>query len=678
MLVSTLSVISNSAYGRQLSPREALENAVGKAQTNRLMSKNGKTAPYTTLAYTVETEGTPTVYVFTRNTGGYWIVAANDVVPNGLLGYTDTGVFETEDMPHNINWVLEQYGDQIAFAAAQETGKSNAESVGKSRNAVAPIIETHWGQTGVYNRYCPEMDGLNCPTGCVATAMAQVMFSHRYPEAGEGTVRYRPSGFTDYLEYDFAANPINWEAMAADNGRVTGDESGDAVARLMQACGMSVKMAYRLSGSGSSLIMAARALVKNFGYDKNMAMFERDYFTEDQWDELLYGELAAGRAVLYSGRSNVDGGHAFIIDGYSADGYYHVNWGWDGAYDGYFVLTALDPRKNNEGFNYNEQMVVGIRPDTGASAVRPVMVFQGDMSLSDTSVARATYGELKVTATRGIFNNSVAQTRINFGVKLTSVDDGSVQYVATYNSKNMLAGQGVSNFVLRQNAFPKTGRYLMEPAVKGENGQWYDMMVSASCEKAMYVDCSPTAFVFTPESEVIAAESVKDIQVTYLAVKTGTVIGDAFDIEAHFCNNSTHNYTKYLTPTLMENGSAVAAGTKLTLELGAMELNSSEWMCTLNEEVAEGEYKLALVDRKNNVIGSPIDVKVVNDSTMGLTIITAGDSGGEIVLTEVYTLDGRHAGSYHPGEMPEIASGIYVFRHLMSDGTVKVEKKSHG
>lgn len=148
MLVSTLSVISNSAYGRQLSPREALENAVGKAQTNRLMSKNGKTAPYTTLAYTVETEGTPTVYVFTRNTGGYWIVAANDVVPNGLLGYTDTGVFETEDMPHNINWVLEQYGDQIAFAAAQETGKSNAESVGKSRNAVAPIIETHWGQTG--------------------------------------------------------------------------------------------------------------------------------------------------------------------------------------------------------------------------------------------------------------------------------------------------------------------------------------------------------------------------------------------------------------------------------------------------------------------------------------------------------------------------------------------------
>lgn len=674
-LFAIVSIIGNPAYGRQLSPREALENAVGKTQTTRLMSKSGKSATTTSLAYTVETEGAPTVYVFTRSGGGYYVVAANDAVPNGLLGYTDNGVFEAEDIPANIGWVLEQYGDQIAFAAAQENTEENEILAEKNRSAVAPILDTRWGQTGVYSKYCPEVDGRHCPTGCVATAMAQIMYSHRYPEVGEGTVRYRPSGFTEYLEYDFSANPIDWESMVSAGGKTSTSESGDAIARLMQACGMSVKMSYKLTGSGSSLITAARSLVKNFGYDKDMAMLERDYFTESEWDELLYNELSAGRAVLYSGRSNVEGGHAFVIDGYSEDGYYHVNWGWDGVYDGYFVLTSLDPRNNNAGFNYNEQMVVGIRPATESSAVRPVMVFQGDMSLPSKNVTRATYGELKITASRGLFNNSVAQTKVNLGVKLTSAEDGSVQYVPGISARTLLAGQGITNYVLRHSSFPKSGRYLMEPAVQGENGQWYSMMVSSDSEKAMYVDCTTTSFVFTPESEVIAAESVKDIQVTYLAVKADAVTGETFDIEAHFCNNSDHNYTKYLTPTLLENGDAVAAGTKLTLKLGANELNSSEWSCTLNEEVEEGTYKLALIDRKNNVIGNPIDVMVVNDATAGLTIVAAEATAGEEVMTEVYTLDGRLAGSYQPGEPFGGASGVYVLRHLMSDGSVNVEKK---
>lgn len=669
-----MSVISSSAYGRQLSPREALENAVGKTQTTRLMSKSGAKAPTTTLAYTVETEGTPTVYVFTRNTGGYWVVAANDVVPNGLLGYTDTGVFEVSGMPHSIDWVLEQYGAQIAFAASRETASESGAISGKVREGVAPILETRWGQTGAFNAYVPEVNGTRCPAGCVATAMAQVMYSHRYPEVGTGSIRYRPRGFSEYLEYDFAANPFDWDAMTLNNGYVANSASGDAVARLMYACGMSVRMSYALTGSGSSLSLASRALVKYFGYDRDMALMERDFFTEEQWDEMLYNELAAGRAVIYSGRSNVDGGHAFVIDGYSEDGYYHVNWGWDGVYNGYFVLTALDPRNNNAGFNYNEQMILGVRPDEG-SKVRPVFVFQGDMTLADMDVSRSVYGELKINSSKGVFNNSVDQTSVRFGLKLTSTDDGSVVYVHGANLKKMLSGQRVSYYTVIQRSFPKSGRYLMEPAIKGEDGQWYDMMTFADSEYAMYVDCSETSLRFTPESEVIAAESVKDIQVTHLAVKTGFVSSSTFDIEAHFSNNSDHHYTKYLTPTLMDNGAAVAAGTKLTLDLDAMEYNQSEWSCTLNDEVSEGEYKMALVDRKGNVIGNPIDVKVVKDSTLGLSILPA-DGCGEIVMTEVYSLDGRLAGSYRAGEEFCPAAGIYVLRHQMSEGSVKVEKKT--
>ena len=107
MLLSTLAFCNTSVNARQLSPREALENAVGKTETSRLLSRSAKSATTTSLAYTVETEGTPTVYVFTRKNGGYWVVAANDAVPNGLLGYTDTGSFVSEDIPQNIGWVLE-------------------------------------------------------------------------------------------------------------------------------------------------------------------------------------------------------------------------------------------------------------------------------------------------------------------------------------------------------------------------------------------------------------------------------------------------------------------------------------------------------------------------------------------------------------------------------------------
>ena len=171
------------------------------------------------------------------------------------------------------------------------------------------------------------------------------------------------------------------------SGSYSSEESGNAIANLMVACGMAAKTNYKLTGSGSTLLKAAKALAANFGYDKYMAVYERDYFTTERWDEMLYNELAAGRAVIYSGRSDVDGGHAFVIDGYSTDGYYHVNWGWDGVYDGYFVITALDPRGNNAGFNYDEQMVVGIRPATATSVVRPVLVFQGDMTMASKDVA---------------------------------------------------------------------------------------------------------------------------------------------------------------------------------------------------------------------------------------------------------------------------------------------------
>lgn len=668
--------------GRTLTANEALNRAIGldSRSAGMMQINSGSSAPE--LVYTEETEGEATVYVFNKQDGGAWIVAANDAVPNGLLGYTDNGGFNVDNMPDNVAGVLYQYGLQVSYAAQAQNSLVRNQKLSRSvRGAVEPLMKTCFGQTGYYNTLTPTINGKQTPTGCVATAMAQVMMTYRYPACGTGSISYKPAAMSETLSYDFSSNPINWDAIEINRWGEASDAAGrQAVAELMLTCGMATKMNYNVGGSGSSLTNASRGMVDYLGYDRGCAVMDRDYFDAQSWDEMLYNELSEGRAVIYSGRSDYEGGHCFVIDGYNTDGYYHVNWGWAADFDGYYLLSALDPRGNGKGFNYAEQMIVGLQPRTEANAIRPVLQYNGDVTVEKTEVSRTTAATVKVKAARGIFNQSVDAVTITFGLHLIGTD-GTELYVPATSSKTMTRGGGATNYIMNASSFPTTGRYLATPAVRTTEGEWNEVQTQSTAERALYVDCSSSTLVFTPESEMISNESLRDIIVSDVAIREGSINSRqaGFGLQANFSNTSYNYYVKSLTPTLMDaNGNVVATATQFTVELEALENEMAELNCSLNGSVADGTYTMALVDNKGKTFGAPIAVKVLSDQLQGVEEIAAEAASSEILTTEIYATSGRLMATVEGADTASanLTAGIYILRHLHADGTATTTKQA--
>lgn len=683
-------VASQQAAARQLSADEAFNRAVGILPAGRGMMTANSTANRPELVYTEETEGEPTVYVFNQQGGGCWIVAANDAVSNGLLGYTDNGEFDVDNMPHNVADILSSYGEQVAYASAQSSLVRTQRQSRVARVAVEPLVAAHWGQAGVYNAYAPvAANGQRCPAGCIAVSMAQIMNVYGAPTSGTGSISYKPAALTEYLSYDFDANPINWDEIKLNSrGLPANTAAGDAVARLIYACGMSVKMNFAASGSGSSVTNAARALVSTFNYDRGIGIMDRQYFDDQQWEEMLYTEISEGRPVIYSARTAQNAGHAFVIDGYNTDGYYHVNWGWEGGYDGYFLLSALDPAGNGQGYVSGDQMAVGIQPATATNTLRPVFQFQGDITVDKTEVTRSSAGTVKISSARGIYNQSVEALTVTLGVHLIGTD-GTESYITSTTTKNFLCGGATLSYTLPQNQFPTSGRYLLTPCIRTADGNWTEMNTTSSCERALYVDCTPTGLIFTPESEMVSNESQRDIAVSGLSIRNGKSLRTNVEMRARFVNTSNNYYIKKLIPTLMDaNGNTVATGTAMTIELEAQELEDTEWNSSLNDHVADGIYTMALVDNKGRVFGSPIEVEVINDEiigtastdleTQGIEELDADLEAAEILSTEIYNTSGRLIATVAAADLDSasLPAGIYILRHTLSNGTTTTAKKA--
>lgn len=231
--------------------------------------------------------------------------------------------------------------------------------------------DIEYDQSEPYNRMCPKFSGQRAMTGCVATAMAQVMRYYTFPKKGTGEVTY--TGTNGANTIDLANYEFDWDLILNSyrSGKYT-DAQGDAVAELMLACGASLNMNYGVDGSGSYIEHAMRALKNNFGYTSKIEYYDstNDYdpqgLIEDDWAPTIRKQHRLGFPVLYSGKaaSGVSG-HAFVIDGYKViDGlyYYHVNWGWSGMWNGYFLIMNLKPGNENYA-GYGCNMVINIYPE---------------------------------------------------------------------------------------------------------------------------------------------------------------------------------------------------------------------------------------------------------------------------------------------------------------------------
>jgi len=380
------------------------------------------------LAYTSQSTTSAKVcyYVFNCGEAEGFVIVGGDEAAHEILGYADHGTFDYDQAPDNFKWWLGQYQQQIAAAIdhaqthPQATYASAASSA--SRSSVAPLIQTRWDQGVPYSdainadfhSQCPELSNNDFVTGCVATSMAQVMRYYSYPAQGVGShsksTTYDDT-YTFIQQADFGNTTYDWANMTLTYSGLSTHAQKDAVATLMYHAGVSIDMNYGTSANGGSSSWnsyIASALIDYFKYDKGIRFEQRCYYSDNEWEELLYNELAARRPVFYSGSADKSG-HSFICDGYDAEAAannFHFNWGWGGSCDGWYAVSgasALQPNSKGIGgagegkaFTGFQSILTGVKPDAGGvGPLHLVALDKGDFKLTIGGEEKTSYHLVK-------------------------------------------------------------------------------------------------------------------------------------------------------------------------------------------------------------------------------------------------------------------------------------------
>ena len=360
--------------------RQVADNFFSSA-TPRLSSHGVQTM--TRLAYTAPQER---FYIFDRGgQGGFVVIAGDDRLPQ-VLGYGDEGDFSST-LPPSVQYWMDEMNRQIAFLQSHDN--VSAYRPPKRVTVVEPLLTSHWNQGSPFNDLCPTYTQSNGTTahsaaGCIATAMAQVLNYHQWPAVGRGSNSYVcwVNGAERLeLSADFSQSVYRWDLMLDDYNQESSAESCEAVARLMLDVGISVNMGYGNS-SGAYEEDALRAFQRYFDYYDKSYILLRDLFSAEEWDQIMIKELAAQRPIMYCGYST-SAGHAFVVDGIDANGYYHLNWGWGGSYDGYFLISALNP--GGMDFKYLQDGLFGLVPSPHADEIEDVLYLRTTMSTNTTS-----------------------------------------------------------------------------------------------------------------------------------------------------------------------------------------------------------------------------------------------------------------------------------------------------
>ena len=318
-----------------------------------------------TLAHVERSEsrlGAADYYVFNASDGSAFVLVSGDDRIDAVLGYGD-GTLDMNNLPCNLRWLLGMYKEQIEYLHAHPgVVVAASRRATESTERYLPMLTSDWSQGSPFNDQCPIYDGEHCVTGCVATAMAQVMYYWRYPESCQSIPGYSLQWTT---LSSLPATTFDWDNMIDLYTEPYTVQQGEAVAKLMRYCGQASNMNYGVDGSGTT-VYAQLIGIRRLGYNRGTAMVDRDNYSAEDWNNMMLGELAAGNPILYSG-SGSDGGHAFVVDGYDgAQNKYHINWGWASRGNGYFALggfVVLDL-----SFNNSQQMLLGVVPATSVPA----------------------------------------------------------------------------------------------------------------------------------------------------------------------------------------------------------------------------------------------------------------------------------------------------------------------
>lgn len=484
LLGGAIATLPFAADAKKISADEAL----GRIGSSRNVPAKVKGAAAMQLRHSVKAarSAEEAVYVFAKGNAGYVVTPADDEFP-AVLGYSDSGTFDADNLPPALEYWLGEYAAQIEYARENGYQSSGEESDAASEmTPIEPMLTCNWNQSEPFNNYCPTTTATGTKlsvTGCVATALAQVMYYHKWPAKGTGSKTWtytRDEGTKNTLSMDFSEVTFDWDNMLDKytTGNYT-DEQADAVAKLMQACGIAVEATYKVSSTSANTVKDVVALCEYFGYSKNIHYYYRDYIrSSSEWENLVYDGLKNGSPVIYSGQS-ASGGHSFVCDGYAGDRYFHINWGWAGTSDGYFILNLLNPSDQGiggtgAGYNESQLIICDIKPakegDPSDYVQTPHFLGTGDFTfgtyVNPTSGAKTenVFFYMKDGVCSGNYNRSPYPIDIYAGVLIYDLD-GKLLHEVYNGLKNYTYNYGYGNCSRPIPNLPE-GEYLVYPGYK--------------------------------------------------------------------------------------------------------------------------------------------------------------------------------------------------------------------
>ena len=486
------------------------------------------------------------VFPFGENKG-FAIVSGDDDMPE-IVGYADHGTYDANNMPAAMAAFLNNYratieamkqGNASAIKNIAEAKALRANNT-RATTAVSPLLgDIKWNQSEPYNNMCPKYDGTNLSaTGCVATAMAQVMMYWKYPKELKADInKYETYTHKLPVAGELKGQKYDWDNMLPTytNNNYTQTQA-DAVAKLMLHCGKAVEMDY---GEESGANVTPGRLAKYFGYDSDMMLdLSRTCFTLAEWTAIIDKELQAKRPILYSGRTT-NGGHQFVCDGSDGNGLYHINWGWGGYQDGYFDITILNPGQGGigagnvtDGYNRNCDMIIGIQPDNGKVdeplADVPSLIieyYNSDEFTSGIELTKATRNNTKENFTIKINDcwDNVYSTNIEclcgYGIS-----DGKGGFKLISETENIrMNGTRFGTTLTINNSFSPNGTYTIYAIYSTDNGKtwkkcaYYYMqpyVVKSTATTLSLVKTQLTADITTDETHYNGVEGTFELSIT--------------------------------------------------------------------------------------------------------------------------------------------------------------------
>ena len=424
----------------------------------------------------------PSYYVFNVGEGqGFIIAGADDRIP-AVLGYSDRGSFDPENMPVNMQAWLKGYNAQMEYLNQHPEAAAPKRTVNGS--SIEPLLACEWNQGNPYNSLCP-MDGdKRSVTGCVATAMAQVMFFWKYPNYTVADIPgYTTSKKGLTVSAIAAGAAIDWDNMLPKyNGSET-DAQIEAVASLMLMCGTAVQMNYTSGSSGAVTRRVADSWKDYFDYDAATNYENRSKYRLAAWNQKVYDELKAGRPVLYDGQSS-GGGHAFVIDGYGGDDYFHVNWGWGGGSNDYFLLSILDSdnssgigaSSSSDGYSFDQGAIFGAQPNTGVSPIVTPILTTSEVRTDFAEVSRTDVTEdFLASASANCWNYTGATHTFEVGYGVFDTE-GQLLSAVPKDVANLDPSYGFNSFTCTVpfGANVSSGTYYLKPISREAGSEtWY-------------------------------------------------------------------------------------------------------------------------------------------------------------------------------------------------------------